>query len=96
MIGPRSGHADPVRTLKLNSILIIVLPRSAGIFLQRPAPRPGELIFGAPRPGRPGAPANPGIVSIENDIFLCAVRLAEIESIRMGAPLTSPDVLQLT
>ncbi len=33
-----------------------VAPR---IFLQRPAPRPGALVFGAPRPGRPGAPANP-------------------------------------
>jgi hypothetical protein len=29
------------------------------IFLQRPAPRPGALVFGALRPGRPGSPANP-------------------------------------
>jgi hypothetical protein len=33
-----------------------VAPR---IFLPHPAPRPGALVFGAPRPGRPGAPANP-------------------------------------
>jgi hypothetical protein len=47
LTGPRPGHADPVRTLKSNSVLIIVLPRSAPHF------------FTAPRapPRAPGAPA---------------------------------------
>ena len=33
---------------------------SAPEILQRPAPQPGAPLFGAPRPERPSAPANPG------------------------------------
>ena len=36
-------------------ILIVSAPK----FLQRPAPQPGAPLFGAPRPERPSAPANP-------------------------------------
>ena len=38
----------------------VVLKLSAPEFLQRPAPQPGAPLFGAPRPERPSAPANPG------------------------------------
>ena len=37
----------------------VVLKPSAPEILQRPAPQPGALLFGAPRPERPSAPANP-------------------------------------
>ena len=37
-----------------------VLKLSAPEILQRPAPQPGAPLFGAPRPERPSAPANPG------------------------------------
>ena len=36
-----------------------VLNVSAPEILQRPAPQPGAPLFGAPRPERPSAPANP-------------------------------------
>ena len=36
-----------------------VLNLSAPEILQRPAPQPGAPLFGAPRPERPSAPANP-------------------------------------
>ncbi len=59
-------HVDPRSDrVRLHSTPIILRPASAVVaprtFLQRPAPRPGALVFGAPRPGRPGAPANPGL-----------------------------------
>ena len=38
----------------------LVLKLSAPDILQRPAPQPGAVLFGAPRPERPSAPANPG------------------------------------
>ncbi len=58
MTGPRPGHAYPVRTLKSNSILIIMLPSSAPHFFTAPrAPGRGAR---APRAGHPGAPANRG------------------------------------
>ena len=37
-----------------------VLNLSAPKILQRPAPQPGAPLFGAARPERPSAPANPG------------------------------------
>ena len=42
------------------TIALPVLYVSAPEILQRPAPQPGAPLFGAPRPERPSAPANPG------------------------------------
>ena len=41
-----------------------VLNLSAPEILQRPAPQPGAPLFGAPRPERPSAPANPDLSCI--------------------------------
>ena len=43
------------------TIAVSVLNLSAPEILQRPAPQPGAPLFGAPRPERPRAPANPDV-----------------------------------
>ena len=53
-----------------------VLKLSAPEILQRPAPQPGAPLFGAPRPERPSAPANPGRACWR---WVGAMRLATIQ-----------------
>jgi hypothetical protein len=54
MTGPRPGHADPVRTLKSQSVLIIMLPSSAPhFFYSAPRPGPGRSFLAPQRPCQP-------------------------------------------
>jgi hypothetical protein len=59
MTGPRPGHAGPVRTLKSNSILIIMLPSSAPHFYTAPRAPPRGARFWRPAPRAPRRPCQP-------------------------------------
>ena len=59
MTGPRPGHADPVRTLKSNSILLIMLPSSAPHFFTAPRAPPRGARFWRPAPRAPRSPCQP-------------------------------------
>ena len=57
----RSAHAKMLEIAGSTPLFhTAVLKLSAPEILQRPAPQPGAPLFGAPRPERPSAPANPG------------------------------------
>ena len=76
------------------TIALSVLNVSAPEILQRPAPQPGAPLFGAPRPERPSAPANPAVyqqtLGLSAGVLAAAVGCAHAE--RRPAIPTQPTL----